>query len=631
MTRSSVFVVWVVLLLAGSRGVRGVPLRGHSGVIFGTEFLRILDDHAGGGGYDEGLEHPARPLARDEGRGEPADTNNDRLSLSSSSVLVESGGGDGGEPVLSSRVSSRGSRRLGSSSSGSSQPPGSSSSGSGSVAASVSGVEGVNRVGVRSQGKVESAPAFSFLSEFSEALNSSTFTEDDYKYLTDYYYFDLYAEDPVTTTIPAPTIRRGERTRLLHPASTTTTEAPPPPRSTTPTTTTEKPPTTTTITTTTTTTTTTTEPPSTTTSTTTEPPSTTTEPPSTTTTTTPAPPSTTIKSPSTTTTTTGSPPRISAAASPRAFRYTTTRPKSGGKSGSRARRPASPARLANKVGDARSRSSASSVVVEVRVESPTTIAPSTTAAAAPRHRGRSARPVQAAEERGTASHLLTHPLVVQTATDHRGTVAPRSAVTTDVPPTTTTTTTTAATTTTTAATTTTTTTAAASVGGEAEAVEQSVVASVTRSEAQNSAPQQLPVGFPEAQQGMAPQGLAPFGHAPEGWAPFGTAPEGVAPQGVLPGGAHPEGVAPEGGVGLRLVDASVAAGGAAANSTVGYVVESHNVRRFRHEERTPEGLIIGEYGEVDHQTGDVNGVRYVADSTADPRLIYDSLMTFLQL
>ncbi|XP_063847997.1 uncharacterized protein LOC135093056 [Scylla paramamosain] len=335
------------------------------------------------------------------------------------------------------------------------------------------------------------------------------------------------------------------------------------------------------------------------------------------------------------------------AASPRAFRYTTMRPKSGGKSGGRARRPSSPARLANKVGDARSRSSASSVVVEVRVESPTTSAPSTTttAAATPRHRGRSARPVQAAEELGPASHLLTHPLVVQMrdgapATGHRGTLGPRSAATTDAPHTTitittTTTTTTAATTTssttTTPATTTTTTTTVAPAAGEAEVVEQSVVASVTRSEAQNSAPQRPHVGSPEAQQGMAPQGLAPFGHAPEGWAPFGTAPEGVAPQGVLPGGVHPEGVAPEGAVGLRLVDASVAAGGAAANSTVGYVVESHNVRRFRHEERTPEGLIIGEYGEVDHQTGDVNGVRYVADSTADPRLIYDSLMTFLQL
>ena len=160
------------------------------------------------------------------------------------------------------------------------------------------------------------------------------------------------------------------------------------------------------------------------------------------------------------------------------------------------------------------------------------------------------------------------------------------------------------------------------------------MATVSGSEAGDTAPHTPSVTSLERQQGKAPHGTAPFGHTPGGWSPFGSVPEGVAPQGVQPRGVHPEGVLP-GGVmgmaGLRLVDASVAEGGAAANSTVGYVVEEHNVSRFRLEEKTPDGFIKGEYGVVDHHTGDVNGVRYMADSTADPRLIYDALMKFLQL
>lgn len=147
-----------------------------------------------------------------------------------------------------------------------------------------------------------------------------------------------------------------------------------------------------------------------------------------------------------------------------------------------------------------------------------------------------------------------------------------------------------------------------------------------------------PVGSPLAQQGVAPQGLSPFGEAPEGLTPFGEAPEGLAPQGVVPKGLHPHGLSPKGNspmgnstAGLTLVDATVGAGRADANSTVGYVVEEHNLSRFRLEEKTSDGFIIGEYGVVDHTTGDVNGVRYTADSTADPRLIYESLMKFLEL
>ncbi|KAG7174969.1 hypothetical protein Hamer_G015174 [Homarus americanus] len=159
---------------------------------------------------------------------------------------------------------------------------------------------------------------------------------------------------------------------------------------------------------------------------------------------------------------------------------------------------------------------------------------------------------------------------------------------------------------------------------------------------------------PRAQQGLAPLGLAPFGQSPEGLRPFGESPAGMAPHGVVPGGLHPHGLSPQGygrgaklpsqnktainttatqdnGTGLTFVDATVVEGGADANSTVGYVVEEPNVRRSRLEEKTPDGFIIGEYRVVDHSTGDVNGVRYTADGTADPHLIYETLMKFLEL
>ncbi|XP_053648082.2 uncharacterized protein [Cherax quadricarinatus] len=163
------------------------------------------------------------------------------------------------------------------------------------------------------------------------------------------------------------------------------------------------------------------------------------------------------------------------------------------------------------------------------------------------------------------------------------------------------------------------------------------------------------VSSPKAQHGLAPFGQAPFGQAPGGLAPFGNSPSGLAPHGLVPGGLHPHGLAPKGygikrpslsnlnttttstkapqssGTRLTFVDATVAEGGADANSTVGYVVEEHNISRFRLEEKTPDGFIIGEYGVVDHSTGDVNGVRYTADSTADPHLIYETLMKFLEL
>lgn len=67
------------------------------------------------------------------------------------------------------------------------------------------------------------------------------------------------------------------------------------------------------------------------------------------------------------------------------------------------------------------------------------------------------------------------------------------------------------------------------------------------------------------------------------------------------------------------------------NHKVGYVVEGRNYRKYRVEERTPDGFIVGEYGVVSHDDGSLRGVRYTADGTINPRLIYDALMKFLAL
>ncbi|KAF7392755.1 hypothetical protein HZH66_008588 [Vespula vulgaris] len=64
---------------------------------------------------------------------------------------------------------------------------------------------------------------------------------------------------------------------------------------------------------------------------------------------------------------------------------------------------------------------------------------------------------------------------------------------------------------------------------------------------------------------------------------------------------------------------------------VGYVEEGRNYHKYRVEERTPDGFIVGEYGVVSHDDGSLRGVRYTADGTIDPRLIYDALMKFLAL
>lgn len=64
---------------------------------------------------------------------------------------------------------------------------------------------------------------------------------------------------------------------------------------------------------------------------------------------------------------------------------------------------------------------------------------------------------------------------------------------------------------------------------------------------------------------------------------------------------------------------------------VAYVVEGRNYRKYRVEEKTDDGFIVGEYGVVDHNDGNLSGVRYTADSTIDRRLIQKALLTFLKL
>ncbi|XP_049542889.1 uncharacterized protein LOC125955772 isoform X2 [Anopheles darlingi] len=71
--------------------------------------------------------------------------------------------------------------------------------------------------------------------------------------------------------------------------------------------------------------------------------------------------------------------------------------------------------------------------------------------------------------------------------------------------------------------------------------------------------------------------------------------------------------------------------GADGDAKIGYVVEGRNYRKYRVEEKTPDGFIVGEYGVLSHNDGNLRGVRYTADSDINPRLIYDALLKFLSL
>lgn len=64
---------------------------------------------------------------------------------------------------------------------------------------------------------------------------------------------------------------------------------------------------------------------------------------------------------------------------------------------------------------------------------------------------------------------------------------------------------------------------------------------------------------------------------------------------------------------------------------LGYVMEGRNFRKYRIEERTADGFIVGEFGFIRNEDGKLQGVRYTADVNANPRLIYDALVKFLSL
>lgn len=62
-----------------------------------------------------------------------------------------------------------------------------------------------------------------------------------------------------------------------------------------------------------------------------------------------------------------------------------------------------------------------------------------------------------------------------------------------------------------------------------------------------------------------------------------------------------------------------------------YIVDNGTYRKYRVEQKTPDGFIVGEYGMVSHRDGSLRGVRYTADSNINPSLIYETLVKFLSL
>lgn len=62
-----------------------------------------------------------------------------------------------------------------------------------------------------------------------------------------------------------------------------------------------------------------------------------------------------------------------------------------------------------------------------------------------------------------------------------------------------------------------------------------------------------------------------------------------------------------------------------------FIIDNGTHRKYRVEEKTPDGFIVGEYGMVSHRDGSLRGVRYTADSNINPSLIYQTLVKFLSL
>ncbi|XP_066593987.1 uncharacterized protein [Prorops nasuta] len=64
-----------------------------------------------------------------------------------------------------------------------------------------------------------------------------------------------------------------------------------------------------------------------------------------------------------------------------------------------------------------------------------------------------------------------------------------------------------------------------------------------------------------------------------------------------------------------LVTEAATSGDAEDGHKVSYVVEGRNYRKYRVEERTPDGFIVGEYGVVSHDDGSLRGVRFPLNSS----------------
>ncbi|XP_075551424.1 uncharacterized protein LOC142584945 isoform X1 [Dermacentor variabilis] len=71
--------------------------------------------------------------------------------------------------------------------------------------------------------------------------------------------------------------------------------------------------------------------------------------------------------------------------------------------------------------------------------------------------------------------------------------------------------------------------------------------------------------------------------------------------------------------------------GSGSSYRLGYTVDTGgSLRKFRYEERTPEGAIVGEFG-FHKNDGVIRGVRYTAEPGVHPKVLYEALVKFFSL
>ncbi|KAH7937778.1 hypothetical protein HPB49_015941 [Dermacentor silvarum] len=71
--------------------------------------------------------------------------------------------------------------------------------------------------------------------------------------------------------------------------------------------------------------------------------------------------------------------------------------------------------------------------------------------------------------------------------------------------------------------------------------------------------------------------------------------------------------------------------GISSSYRLGYTVDTGgSLRKFRYEERTPEGAIVGEFG-FHKNDGVIRGVRYTAEPGVHPKVLYEALVKFFSL